>query len=404
MTINAEDTKELFTGDGATLSWPFNFKVNSADDLLVFTVTIDGAEVPLTLGDDYDVELNANQNTNPGGSVVTAVPVPAGVPGVIMRSMSFTRVNEFTDSIPPHVIEEELDRLTMYALELRERLDRSLHVSAATQVFADVNLRNVQARRGKVIAFDETDRANAVLLPISDGEITGPQGVTRVSRVVVNAPAVFRQASNGDWSHTSCEVTFIWTGNGVTEESRTITIEIDEDNDCFAVPDPVSGITVEQDPGKLLTTLTATYGNVTEYFQLAVIRMAEPIYDTDTFSPAWGSGEFTSAPTGTVTCKNAGEIVTLTIDAAMVAESASSAMTWDAGTIPEDFRPSASRTAQCKLRYNNSLLTLGAATVGADGSVVFSRFNGMTGAFDASGWQTGEDKGLPADWCLTYPL
>lgn len=406
MTINAEDTKETFVGDGVTLTWPFDFKVNLPEDLAVITVSVDGVETTLAHGIDYTVELNANQNTNPGGTFTTTVPVPEGVPGVVMRRMSFTRVTEFDASVPPHIIEEELDRLTMYALELRERLDRSLHVSAATQVFADVNLRNVPARRGKLIAFDETERANVVLLPLSpDGtEVTGPQGVTRCSRVEVSAPAIFRQASNGEWSHTSCTVTFVWTANGVAEESRSIEVTIDEGNNCFNEPTPVAGITVEQDAGKLLTTLTSTYGNVSEYFQLALVRMAEPIYDTDSFVPDWGTGEFTSAPSGSVTCKNAGEIVSLTIAAAQVAESAAATMTWDAGSIPEGFRPSAPRTAQCKLRYNDSLLTMGTVTIGEDGSAVFSRFNGSTGGFDAADWQIGEDKGLPADWCVTYPL
>lgn len=404
MTITVEDTKEPFTGDGVTLTWPFNFKVNTSADLYVFTVSIDGAESPLTLGSDYTVTLNANQNSNPGGTITTAYAIPEGVPGVIMREMSFTRANEFTESVPPHIIEEELDRLTMYALQLREKLDRSLHVSAATQEFADVNLRSVAARRNKVIGFDDSERANAVLLTLQGDTVTGPQGVTRTARVEVSAPAVFHQASNGDWSHTTCTVTFIWSDNGSVVETRAIVVTIDEASDRFNVPTPVTGITVEQDADYLLTKLTSTYGSVTEYIQLAVIRMAAPVYDTDSFTPAWGTGEFTSPPSGTVACKNAAGVVTLTVSGAREAESATSAMTWDAASIPADFRPASARVAQCKVRYNDTLTTVGAVTIGADGSAVFALFNGTTGGFDAAGWQTGEDKGLPSDWCVVYPL
>lgn len=401
MTITTEDTKELFTGDGATVTWPFNFKITDASDLYVYTTSIEGVEFPL---ENWIATLNANQNTNPGGTITTEFPVADGIPGVIMRNMSFTRVNEFTDSIPPHVIEEELDRVTAYALQLRERLDRSVHVSAATQEFADVNLRNVPTRRGKLIGFDLTDRANVVLLELRDGMVVGPTGVTRVSRVEVSAPAVFRQDISGVWSHISCVVTFTWLANGVVELTRSITVDIDELNNRFATPTPVAGITVTQDAGKLLTKLYSEYEGVSDYIQLAAIRMADPVYTDDDFAPAWGSGEFTSPPVGDVHATNAAGVVTMSLAAALVAESGSTAMTWDAGSIPAGFRPTEDRTVQCKLRYNDTILTVGAVTIGADGSAVFARYNGQTGGFDAAGWQSGEDKGLPADWCVVYPL
>jgi hypothetical protein len=404
MTVTVEDTKETFTGDGATLSWPFNFKVNKAEDLSVFTVSIDGVETPLLYPDDFDVELHDNQNTSPGGNVVTVLPVGEGVPGVIMRNMSFTRVDEFVDSIPPHIIEQELDNLTMYALQLKERVDRSLHVSAATQEFANVNLRNVPARRNKVIGFDNTSRGNAVLLQLSGTDLSGPQGQTYAARVEVSAPAVFRQASNGAWSHTSVIVSFIWSANGVTELTRTITVTIDEANNHFNTPSPSAGISVAQDANKLITQLTSTFENVTEYISLAVIRMADPTVTTDTFTPTWTSGQFTSPPSGTVACKKAVGVVSLYLSAARAAESASSAMSWDAGSIPAAFRPTAAREVQCKLRYSDSIVGIGSVTIGADGSAVFSLFDGSTNGYDATFWQTGEDKGLPADWCVVYPI
>jgi hypothetical protein len=332
-------------------------------------VSIDGVETPLLYPDDFDVELHDNQNTSPGGNVVTVLPVGEGVPGVIMRNMSFTRVDEFVDSIPPHIIEQELDNLTMYALQLKERVDRSLHVSAATQEFANVNLRNVPARRNKVIGFDNTSRGNAVLLQLSGTDLS-----------------------------------FIWSANGVTELTRTITVTIDEANNHFNTPSPSAGISVAQDANKLITQLTSTFENVTEYISLAVIRMADPTVTTDTFTPTWTSGQFTSPPSGTVACKKAVGVVSLYLSAARAAESASSAMSWDAGSIPAAFRPTAAREVQCKLRYSDSIVGIGSVTIGADGSAVFSLFDGSTNGYDATFWQTGEDKGLPADWCVVYPI
>ncbi len=172
MTVSAEDTKEALEGDGATLAWPFDFRIDRAEDLLVFYTSYDGAEPTLELGSDYSVVLHDNQDSNPGGTVTTVLPIPAGVPFIIMRGMVIDQLEEFDTSVPPNIISRVLDRLTQYALQLRERLDRSLHVSAATQSFADVNLRNVQTRRGKLIGFD--DDGNARLLAVSNGRCHRP--------------------------------------------------------------------------------------------------------------------------------------------------------------------------------------------------------------------------------------
>lgn len=401
MTINAEDTKEVLVGDGVNTALPFNFKVDVPEDLYVFTTSYEGVDTPLVLDVDYTVVLNANQNTNPGGTVNTTQPVPKGVPITIMRGMEFVRLNHFTDSVPPHIIEAELDRLTMYALQLKEKLDRSLHVSAATQTFADVNLRNVQARRGKIIAFD--DEGNAQLLEIKGEGVPGPQGISRVSRVEVSAPAVFRQASNGDWSHTSVEVSFIWSANGVEELVRTIEVTIDPDTGLFNAPTPVDGITVSG-AGTRLLKLSSAYNSIEDFIQLATITMADPIYETGDFTPAWGTGEFASDPVGDVTYTNLHGVVTLSLAAALEGESTDGAMTWDAATLPAGIRPTSTRVVPCKLRYDDSTVVFGQATLNADGSASFAPYS-VSGSQLAPGvFQTGEDKGLPADWNVVYPL
>jgi hypothetical protein len=399
MTISVEDTKAAFEGDGTTVNWPFSFKVNSIDDLYVAIISVEGFETAL---DNWTVTLNANQNSNPGGYITTESPVAEGVPGFIRRNLSFTRIAEFTDSIPPEIVEEELDRLTQYALQLREKQDRSLHVSAATQTFANVNLGSIARRRAKVITFD-TD-GNAVNLAVSGSDITGPTGPTRVSRAELSAPAFFRQDINGAWSHTTCTVTFVWSLNGTTEQTRSVVVTIDTGNNRFNTPTPVTGVTITQDAGKLLTTLSSTYNNVTEYIQLAVVRKSDPIYASADFAPTWGTGQFGTPPSGNVHATNAAGVVTLTLAAAREATSSSTAMSWDAGSIPSAYRPAANRTCMVKARYNSTLVTVGLMTIGSNGSATFARYNGETGTFDAAGWQSGDTKGLPQDFTAIYAL
>lgn len=402
MTVTVEDTKEEFQGDGVTVSWPFNFKVAAAADVLVFTTSVEGVDTPMELTTDYTVELNPDQNATPGGTITTVSPIAEGTPGVIMRDMVFEQAEEITAGVPPSVVESVLDRLTGYALQLREKLDRALHVSAAATTFADVNLRNVQTRRNRVIGFD-TD-GNVVLLQLDGSVVSGAAGKSRTCRVEVTAPAVFRQDSSGDWSHTTVDVSFIWSYNGSAELTRTITVTVNTGSNQFNVPVPVANITVAQDTGKLITKLSSTHNGVSDYIQLAIIRMAAPDVNVGTFTPAWTTGQFTTPPVGDVSYVEATGIITLTVAAALADASATNAMSWDAATLPPSICPAVARTVPCKLRFNDTLLTMGSATVNPDGAVTFAIYDATTGALTSSGFQTGEDKGLPADWCLIYPL
>ncbi len=237
------------------------------------------------------------------------------------------------------------------------------------------------------------------------GAVTGPQGVTRVSRVEVSAPAILRQDIAGDWSHLSVTVSFIWSANGVDELTRAITVTLDEANGKFNVPSPVTGITATYDANQYTMLLKSTYNNVSDYIQLGLVRMADPVLSASTFTPTWGAGNFTGGdPSGVVAYSTAQGIVSLLLTAARTATSNSTTMTWQAGSLPAALRPAADRAVQCRLRYNNTLYTFGAVTLKADGSAVFAVYNGVTGALDPAGFLASEAKGLPADWCAVFPL
>jgi|GEM_PF-405625 len=84
--VRSLESATTYSGSGTsgTSTFVFQFKVLQASDLVV-TKTNDSTGVETTLMPtsptsvrDYTLTLNTNQNTNPGGSITTAIPITAG--------------------------------------------------------------------------------------------------------------------------------------------------------------------------------------------------------------------------------------------------------------------------------------------------------------------------------------
>lgn len=129
MTISSEVRKAgPFQGNGATSSFPFNFKVLNADNLTVYQKKPAGRETRLTRGVDYEVHLNANQEAAPGGTVRTTTPLAAGYVLVISSHVPYLQPVNLTNQggFYPNVINTALDRLTILTQQLREGLSRAV--------------------------------------------------------------------------------------------------------------------------------------------------------------------------------------------------------------------------------------------------------------------------------------
>lgn len=406
MTVSITDTKETFVCDGETTVFSFDFKLTDEAELLVFIVGSDGSETPMTLNTDYEVTLHPDQNSDPGGFIVMETAPGVNVPLVLMRGMSFTRGTEFSASVPAHIIESELDRLTMYAQQLSELADRCLHVGAAFQTDPNTGLGSIPLRASKVVGFD--DVGNATLYGFESGSLVGPQGSTLSCRVTFSDPQIFRQASNGDWSHTATTVTFIWTLGNVAVETRQVEITIDDVLGEFIDPalvEPGDDFTSTL-TGTQLLNLTSEYEGVREYAYLAIVAMPDDAgFVADVFTPAWGAGEFVSDPVGDVDYTLRGNVVSLTLAAALTAVSDTAAMTWDAGTLPAEIRPALTRVVTCVLQYSDTVQAQGQVQILADGSAIFTMHEEDAALIVVDGaFQIGEDKGLPAEWQIIYQI
>lgn len=143
MTVSSTTRKAgPYIGNGVTPSFPFTFKVFSASDVLVVRADATGAETTLALTADYMVSLNADQNASPGGTVTPVVVLDTGLTLTISSQVDYLQPVDLTNNggFYPAVINTALDRLTILAQQLLEKVGRSLKMAISAQAGVDPTL------------------------------------------------------------------------------------------------------------------------------------------------------------------------------------------------------------------------------------------------------------------------
>lgn len=120
-------------GNGVTTVFPFTFKVFQASDVVVTLTSATGVETVLTLTTHYSVSLNASQDNTPGGSVTLLTAPGAGAYVTLTSGVPLTQPVMLSNlgGFYPTVINDALDRLTIFAQQLWERLTRTLTLPAS---------------------------------------------------------------------------------------------------------------------------------------------------------------------------------------------------------------------------------------------------------------------------------
>lgn len=156
MTISSTSRKAgPYVGNGIATVFPFSFKVFSAADLyVVHTSTAIGADTVLTPGSGYTAALNADQNTNPGGTVTLPSALASGYSLTITSSLAYLQPTDLTNQggFYPRVITNALDRLTIFCQQLYEQIGRALKVSVSTPAGVTTTLPPPVA--GNVLGWD----------------------------------------------------------------------------------------------------------------------------------------------------------------------------------------------------------------------------------------------------------
>lgn len=143
----SSDTRKAgpFSGNGVTVAFPFAFKVFEEGDLLVVHADANDVETELVLGSDFTVELNFDQDNDPGGTV-TMVTAPADGEKLTITSDVPARqplVLTNNGGFYPRVINDAFDRITIIAQQLIEQMGRAIKLPISST--ADPTLPEPQA-------------------------------------------------------------------------------------------------------------------------------------------------------------------------------------------------------------------------------------------------------------------
>jgi hypothetical protein len=173
MTINSTTRKtNPFVGNGSAHTFPFTFKVFTDADIVVKKLEASTSiETTLTLGlnNDYIVTLNADQNSNPGGSITLKSGgnnsnLASGFSLVITSDVDALQGTDLTNQggFFPEVINDALDKAIIIHQQQQTELDRSIRFSLTNTIGSLEITENAAARANKVLGFDNLGEFNIV--------------------------------------------------------------------------------------------------------------------------------------------------------------------------------------------------------------------------------------------------
>lgn len=134
-----------FTSEGQS-RLPFGFLIFEKTD--VYVATADDLEAQakmLVYGQDYSVEMNADQTATPGGTVVLTTPIVKGNIFVVGSAVAYTQNMQLTNysRFPPEIINEAMDRVVVQIQQIVELLGRCLKIPPTSSMSADELLRRI---------------------------------------------------------------------------------------------------------------------------------------------------------------------------------------------------------------------------------------------------------------------
>ena len=180
---DGESIRQYFSG--TLTEFTFTQKVNSADDILVFTKLIStGVETPLIEDADYTIVPNGSGYLF--GGTVTYPTVSSGDPAigstfqvVIVRSIKKSQETS-QGAITPTSVVASLDKLTRIVQDLQDRVDRSWRLPQSDATTFDVEMPTLADRAETFPFFDASGVLTYVSSVIADSIGASPFGVSLV--------------------------------------------------------------------------------------------------------------------------------------------------------------------------------------------------------------------------------
>ena len=126
-----------YVGTGLVSAYTFAFKVFRSEDVKVVRSASSDANAQdeaLTLGTDYTVKLNADQNEKAGGTVTLVSPLAEGLRLSILSAITPDQQMVLTnhDGMLPTTLNDSADKAIALIQELKEEVGRTLRVPASS--------------------------------------------------------------------------------------------------------------------------------------------------------------------------------------------------------------------------------------------------------------------------------
>lgn len=156
MTVSAQVPIDRSTGNGVTVSFPYNFLLLDEDDL---TVYLDDAEA------DPSTYTISGIGTVSGGNVTFTVAPAAGVIVSRVREMLLSRLVDYQDAgdFLADTVDADFDRIWMALQDSNARFGRSLHVGLGdASTYDDLEIPSIAARSNLFLGFDASGRPVAL--------------------------------------------------------------------------------------------------------------------------------------------------------------------------------------------------------------------------------------------------
>ena len=239
MTINSSTRiAGPYTGNGSTTAFPFSFKVFSTAEVTVVQTNLSLVETTLTLGTNYTVALNANQNSNPGGTVNMVAAPASGFLITLTSSLGYTQTLDLTNQggFYPSTINDALDRATIQIQQLNEQVGRAakVNISSGTDSTALVNNINTVAANLSTIQAVNSNQSNINTVSSNSSSIntvstnnsnisTVASNITAVNTAAANIAAIQNASTNASNAASSASAASTSASNAATSASTATT-------------------------------------------------------------------------------------------------------------------------------------------------------------------------------------
>ena len=179
-----------YSGNGATTSFPFSFKVFKKEDVKVTRTSSLGVESVLTVDIDYSVALNPDQSQSPGGSItypISGSPLPSDELITLSGSLAYDQPTDIQNQggFYPDVIEDALDRATIQIQQLAERADRAVQVPVSSSTSPEQLITSLI--QGSADAVQAASNAQQSELNASTSESNARQSELNAAQSELNA-------------------------------------------------------------------------------------------------------------------------------------------------------------------------------------------------------------------------